>query len=149
MIEIVGHWEIDFIAPINEHYFWVWPLRDFEVKTLWMNPISGIRNSEEKNISLYERHSYKDIFNEINPELERVFVEPRTKHQNLDTIWLHEFEHPKDCVYIFGSNHYNPTLSNRREQDKIISIKTMQDKGVVWANQCMVIVLYDRMIKWH
>ncbi len=149
MVKIVGHWEIGYMSPIMESYHWNLPLRDFEVTEWWMNPVSGIRNNEVARVNLYERHSYAEIFEDIDYTLKRVFIEPRTKHHNPDTIWLHDFEHPEDCIYVFGSAHYNPTLNHKREQDVIVSVKTIQDKGVLWSNQCLVLVLYDRMIKWR
>lgn len=145
MIKIAGHWEIDYMVPLVESYFWSWPLRDFEVVEWLMCPVSGIRNPEQR-VNLTEFPDYKSMLGSCE-DLKRVFLEPRTNHQNPDTIWLHDFEHPEDCVYVFGSNHYNPTLSHKREQDMVVSIKTVQDKGVIWANQCAVLVLYDRMIK--
>ena len=145
MIKIAGHWEIDYMVPLVESYFWSWPIRDFGLAEWLMCPVSGIKNPE-KRVNLTEFPDYKTMLSSC-ADLQRVFLEPRTNHQNPDTIWLHDFEHPKDCVYVFGSNHYNPTLSNKREQDVVVSIKTVQDKGVIWANQCMLLVLYDRMIK--
>lgn len=148
MIHVVGHWEIGYMTPIMEHYYWAFVLRDFEVKHWWMNPVSGIRNTEERLVKLRERHSYDEIFEDLDKNLLRVFIEPRTKHHNPNTTWLHDFEHPRDCVYIFGSAHYNPTLNYKRAQDMVVSIKTIKDVGGLWSNQCLAMVLYDRMIKW-
>ncbi len=149
MVHVVGHWEIGYMTPIMEANFWNLVLRDFEVKHWWMSPVSGIKHNEHLKLDLHERHTYDDCLAEIDASLPRVFLEPRTRHQNPDTIWLHDFEHPKGCVYIFGSAHYNPTLFHKREEDKIVSIKTIQDKGVLWSNQCLTIVLYDRVNKWQ
>ena len=145
MIKIAGHWEIDYMVPLVESYFWSWPLRDFEVTEWLMCPVSGIKNPEQR-VNLTEFPDYKTMLGSCE-NLKRVFLEPRTNHQNPNTIWLHDFEHPKDCVYVFGSNHYNPSLSHKRKQDVAVSIKTVQDKGVIWANQCAFLVLYDRRIK--
>lgn len=147
MIKILGHWEIGYHAPITEQYYWSLPIRDHGIVDWNMVPISGIKCSEQQ-VKLTEWKSYEEFFNE-HPDLIRVFIEPRTKHQNPDTIWLHEFEHPESCVYIFGSAHYNPTLKFKRDVDKVVSIKTFQDKGVLWADQCMCIVLYERTKQWQ
>jgi hypothetical protein len=144
---VVGHWEIGYMTPIMESPFWALVLRDFEVTEWWMSPVTGIIPSQHHFVNLYERQYYDDIFEEIDPTLSRVFLEPRTRHYNPDTVWLHNFEHPDDCVYIFGSAHYNPTLAHKREQDIVVSIKTIQDKGVLWSNQCLLLVLYDRLMK--
>ena len=97
-------------------------------------------------MELKEFHDFPEMLDSCDG-FKRVFIEPRTKHQNPDTIWLHDFEHPEDCVYVFGSAHLNPTLSNKREQDVVVSVKTVRDDGVPWANQIAAIVLYDRMLK--
>lgn len=146
MVEILGHWEIGYHAPITEQYYWFFPLRDFGCSNWNMIPVSGIKCAEPK-VTLTEWKSYEDYFN-ANSDLQRVFVEPRTKHQNPDTIWLHEYKHPKNCVYIFGSAHYNPTIKYCRPQDIVLSIKTKEDKGVLWADQCASIILYERNKQW-
>ena len=146
MVIVAGQWEIGYNVPLTESYQWALPLRDFEVGTWTMNPISGIRNPEGASVDLEEYPDY-DTMLEKYSHLTRVFFEPRTKHQNPDTVWLHEFEHPEDCIYVFGSAHYNPTLKFKREQDYIVTIKTVQDKGVLWSSQCALVALYDRMIK--
>ncbi len=145
-VKVAGHWEIGYMTPIMEANFWNLVLRDFEVSEWYMTPVSGVKHNESEKVNLIEKDSYDEILEE-NKDLVRVFIEPRTKHQNPDTIWLHEFNHPKDCIYIFGSAHYNPTISHKRKQDVVVSIKTVQDKGVLWSNQCLLLVLYDRMIK--
>lgn len=145
MIKILGHWEIGYHAPITERFYWSLPVRDFEVDELHMIPKSGVKTCDSK-VELIEWDSYEEFFRH-HPDLPRVFLEPRTPHSNPDTIWLHDFEHPEDCVYVFGSAHYNPTLNHCREQDSIVTVKTKQDKGVLWADQVMCIVLYDRLTK--
>lgn len=146
MIKVAGHWEIGYMTPIQEQYYWSYPLRDFQVKDWLMTPVSGIRNQEHLNMDLIE---FKDTPSMLSScgDLKRVFIEPRTKHQTPDTTWLHDYEHPEDCVYVFGSAHFNPTLANVREGDDIVSIKTKQDGGILWSNQCVAMVLYDRMVK--
>lgn len=147
MVLVLGHWEIGYHAPISEQYYWNLPLRDFDVDEWWMCPVSGIKNREESSIKLKEASSYDEAFNKIDPNIKRIFIEPRTEHYNPNTTWLHEFTHPQNCIYIFGSAHYNPTLSHKREGDEVVSIKTKNDKGVLWADQCLCMVLYDRFIK--
>jgi len=145
MVAVLGHWDIGYHAPITEQYYWGFPARDFGITDWNMVPVSGIKNREH-DVTLTEWKSYDDYF-DANPDLVRVFLEPRTKHQNPDTIWLHEFEHPESCVYVLGSAHFNPTLRHKREQDFVVTVKTAVDKGVMWGDQAMCIALYDRMIK--
>jgi len=145
-VKVAGHWEIGYMAPIMEANHWNLVCRDFGVDEWLMTPVSGIRNNEAHNIELCEFADYPSMLDSCG-DLTRIFIEPRTEHQNPNTIWLHDFEHPKDCVYIFGSAHYNPTITHKHEEDKIVSIKTLHDKGVLWSNQCLLVVLYDRMRK--
>lgn len=147
MIKILGHWEIGYHAPITEQYYWSLPIRDFGIKDWNMVPVSGV-HCREREVNLTEWKSYEEFFNK-HPDLIRVFIEPRTKQYNPDTVWLNEFEHPEDCVYVFGSAHFNPTIGFKREQDTVVSIKTAQDKGVLWADQAMCIVLYERAKQWQ
>ena len=145
-VKIAGHWEIGYHAPVTEAYYWNVVLREFQIKDWLMVPVSGIKNNEEREITLTEFSDYDSML-ESTGDLTRVFLEPRTNHQNPDTTWLHEFEHPEDCVYIFGSAHYNPTIGYKRPEDHVVTIKTRIDHGLPWSNQCLAIVLYDRMIK--
>ena len=143
---VAGHWEIGYMTPIMEANYWNLVLRDFEVKKWLMCPVSGIKHNEEQKMDLFEFPSYVGMLEGCG-NMERIFIEPRTRHETPDTVWLHDFEHPENCVYVFGSAHYNPTIIHKREQDHVVSIKTVQDKGVLWSNQCLAIVLYDRMLK--
>jgi tRNA(Leu) C34 or U34 (ribose-2'-O)-methylase TrmL len=146
-VKILGSWEIGYHAPVTEQYYWSLAIRDFGVSDWNMIPKSGIRNLEHQ-VNLTEWNNYDEFFEE-NKDLTRVFIEPRTAHQTPNTTWLHEFEHPENCVYVFGSAHYNPTIKHAREQDYIVSIKTKHDKGVLWADQCVAIVLYEREKQWQ
>ena len=145
-VKILGHWELGYHAPITEQWYWALTIRDFGLTDWNMIPVSGI-NKREQGITLTEWKSFKEFF-EKNPDLTRVFLEPRTEHSNPVTTWLHDFEHPKDnCVYIFGSAHYNPTITHCRDKDHVVTIKSVQDSGIPWASQILAIVLYDRTMK--
>lgn len=144
-VKILGHWEIGYHAPVTEQYYWSLLVRDFGVRDWNMVPVSGIKNREQQ-VELNEWKTYDDFF-EVNPDISRVFVEPRTNHSNPDTTWLHEFEHPQACVYVFGSAHYNPTKRFKRKEDFVVTVKTKHDKGVLWADQVLAIILYDREVK--
>jgi len=148
MIIVAGKWEIGYMTPIMEANFWNFVLRDFEVKKWLMCPVTGIKHNEHLKMDLEEFDDYNKMLDKYDG-YQRVFIEPRTKHQNPETTWLHDFEHPEHCIYVFGHAHYNPTILHRREGDVVVSIKTIQDKGVFWANQCLALVLYDRMQKWQ
>jgi hypothetical protein len=132
-----------------EANLWNLVMRDFDINEWWMNPVSGVRNNEERYVNLNERNHYQDIMNDIDPTLQRVFLEPHTSTSTENPIWLHDLVHPENCVYIFGSAHYNPTIDTtiNREEDIVVTIKTQNDAGVLWSNQCLLTVLYDRYIK--
>ena len=147
MVSVLGHWEIGYHAPITEQYDWAFPLREFKVTDWNMSPVSGIRN-REREVNLTEWNTYDDYF-AANPDKKRVFFEARTKHENPDTIWLDEYEHPEDCVYVFGVAGFNPTRLYAREQDDIVSIRTPASKGLLWADQAMPIALYERAKQWQ
>jgi len=143
MIKIAGHWEIGYNSPIIEAYQWGYPINEWGVDQWLMCPVSGINNKYTKRgIELKEFDHYENMLGSC-PELTRVFIEPRTKHQNPDTIWLDDFDHPEDVIYVFGSAQYNPTLKHKREQDVVVSIKTKQDTGGLWPSQCLCLVLDD------
>jgi hypothetical protein len=146
-VHVVGRWDYGYFLPLPEQYMWSFLMRDFGVSKWWMCPVSGIRNNEESSITLTEKEGYSEIFDDLNSDLPRIFLEPRTNHQNPDTIWLEDFQHPSECVYVFGSAHYNPTLNHKRDTDSVVTIKTVENKGVLWSHQCLGILLYDRLIK--
>lgn len=144
-ITVVGHWELGYSAPLTELLLWAWPLREFAVEDWRMWPVSGVRNAESRSVTLTE-------FENIDAALEglsgtRVFVEPDNPSFPLDTVMLHKFEHPEDAIYIFGSNHFNPTVGRITDRDVALQVPTVDNRGVLWAHQVMVTVLYDRLVK--
>lgn len=146
MIRIAGHWELSWNTPIKEAELWNLVLRDFEIKEWFMWPVSGIRHNEQRTVNLIEKHEFKDIL-EINQDLTHVYVEPDNPHYRHYGTDLREFEHPKDVLYIFGSVGFNPVIHHKKEEDLGIIIPTIQNKGVPWPHQCLMVVLYDRLVK--
>ena len=123
-----------------EHYVWSLPLRDFGVDKWYMYPISGIKNNEQSKVPLIEKQTLPEIL-ELNTGMVHVYVEPKTD------VKLHDFEHPENALYIFGSAHLNPMIGHKRKEDLMVTIPTKRNNGVLWADQAMVIILYDRMLK--
>lgn len=146
MIKVAGHWELSWNAPFTETPLWNLPLRDFAVKHWYMWPITGVHNNEHLNLELIERETFPEILEE-NQDITHVFVEPDNGHYRHFGTLLPEFDHPKDCLYLFGSAHFNPTLSYKKKEDLGIIIPTVQNSGCLWPHQCLVTILYDRMIK--
>jgi hypothetical protein len=145
MVTVAGHWEIGYNTPIIEAYQWEFPILEWEVDRWLMCPVSGIRK-HNPNLDLTEFHNYDEML-QFCGRLTRVFLEPRTKHDNPETIWLDDFQHPEDCVYVFGSAHKNPTLGYKREEDSVVTIKTQIDRGGLWPSQCLCLVMDDRRKK--
>jgi len=144
-VAVAGHWELSWSSPIKEADLWNLPLRDFGVSEWWMWPVSGVRNNEQRTVQLFERDSLRTIL-EDNGDTTKVFVEA-PGFFDFETVMLNEFEHPDDVLYIFGSAHFNPTVANMREDDVAVTIPTVEGKGVLWPHQCLVTVLYDRLVK--
>lgn len=147
-VKVVGHWELGYNTPIMEAPLWSWVLREFNVSDWWMWPVSGIRNGEEnQGIHLEERHNLAEILSEVSGT--RVFAEAQSQAHpvTLGSTWLHEFDHPDDAVYIFGSVYSNSAVQAWTEGDLQLSIKTETDNGVAWPHQCLFTILYDRMVK--
>jgi len=140
MAAVLAHWEWRDMVPMTEAPLWMFPLRDFGIEDWRMVPVSGIKPPGHK-VELREFPTYEAALDDLRP---RVFVEPRSHHV-AESTWLHDFDHPEDCIYIFGSAHYNPVLFHKRPGDAVVSIKTVQDKGVLWSHQAAAIALYDRI----
>lgn len=146
MIKVAGAWELSWNSPIKECELWNFVLRDFEIKYWYMWPVSGVRNREQRNVQLIERRDLKEILDETQ-DLIHVFFEPQNPRFPHDGIDLRDFEHPKDALYIFGHNHYNPVIHYKKEEDPSVVIPTIQNKGVLWPHQCLAIILYDKLVK--
>ena len=142
-VSVVGHWELSWNTPIKEAELWNLPLRDFGVEDWWMWPVSGIRHNEQK-VRLSERRDLNTILDHVTNQ--RVFIEPRGFY-DLESIDLPDFTHPEDVTYIFGSAHFNPTIGSMGPDDVAVTIPTIGNAGVLWPHQCLVTILYDRMVK--
>ncbi len=147
MIRVAGNWELSWNTPIKEAELWNFVLREFEIPKWFMWPITGIKHNEERAVELVEKKTFQDVLAE-NEDVARVFVEPADHRDRYVTKDLREFQHPADVVYIFGSAHFNPMFSAKlRENDAAISVPTIQNAGVLWPHQCLLTVLYDRLVK--
>jgi hypothetical protein len=146
MTTVVGRWELEWNVPQQESVLWAFPLRDFGVTDWRMWPVTGIR-CPESQVTLTEGHTLDELLPEAGV---RVYLEPVCPNFPFPfpNRPLHEFEHPADAVYVFGSAHFNPTVGNRvREQDHIVTLQTVQNGGVLWPHQVLTTVLHDRLVK--
>jgi len=148
MIKVAGHWELSWNTPIKEAELWNLPLRDFGVSEWYMWPVSGIKHNEWQRVNLYERDTMADILAETQ-DLLHVYIEPfNAAFKQYIPHDLRQFQHPEDVLYIFGSAHYNPvTYNTMREQDFMVNIPTKLNNGALWPHQCLVTILYDRIVK--
>ena len=148
MIKIAGHWELDWnLTPEIESWMWIFPMRDFDIKDLYMWPIEDVK-SKERQVKLHQRNTITDILEE-NKHLTKVFVEPQNPGNPKafhNGISLEDFEHPKDVLYMFGSFQFSSTRY-KTNNDLSVDVPTIHNKGVLYPHQCLVTVLYDRLIK--
>ena len=134
-VNIVGHWESGWRAPLEEYHDWIHPLREFNVDTFYMSPITGIARSK-----VIERRNIEEIFDEM-PNLTRVYVDESA------TVELPDFEHPEDAVYILGKTGYSPYATHKRPGDLAVKIPTNINRGGFWGHQASLLILYDRYLK--
>lgn len=148
MIQVAGHWELGWNTPIKEIELWNLLLGEWGITNMYIWPVSGIKQHEH-NLNLHERDSFKDIINDDGVKgLTRVYFEPYNSfNQKERGIDLREFEHPKNVLYIFGSNHFNPVIANKKEGDFVVQIPTIHNRAILWPHQCLAICCYDRLLK--
>jgi hypothetical protein len=148
MVAVAGHWEIGYMTPIIEHYMWAIPMWDLGVTEWYMHPVSGIFNTVKK-VNLHEKKDVNEILKDTQDlDLTRVYVEPSTYQWTHDGTLLPEFEHPENALYLFGSAHFNPMIAHfRKNKDRSVIIPTVQNAGLLWGNQAMITILYDRVVK--
>ena len=68
-----------------------------------------------------------------NPDLSCVYIDEK------GNLPLHDFQHPKNALYIFGKAGYSPWHGG-------VSVY-IETEGRLWPHQAACIVLYDRMMK--
>lgn len=145
-VTVAGHWEQGYLAPLTEAPMWAWPLRDFGISDWRMWPVSGIE-CPDRAVSLTEAADLRALLSGC-PDAPRVFIEPRNQMfaATMSSDWMHEFEHPRSAIYVFGSAHFNPVATDlyRPDQDSVVSIKTTRDNGVLFAHQALVVTLVSR-----
>lgn len=109
-----------------------------------MSPVTGIIHNEiHAGMTLEEYHTPQDLLDSYPDDVIRVFVDEQGD-EDLDA-----FTHPENCVYVFGNAGTAPISFGeaRRPQDKSVRIRTPNPSGVLWPHQCLLVVLYDRMLK--
>jgi len=133
IVKVASSWENGWNVPLMEHHLWYFPLKEFNVDELIMEPISGI------NKKVTEVESIQAAI-DANPDLTPVYLD-----ENGETS-LKEFDHPYDVLYICGRAGYSPWKAHGSKGISI-KIETPTDSGRIWGHQAMVLVLYDRESK--
>ena len=134
MVILTGTWELGYADPFREAEQWKFMVMDYNVDKFVMTPVSGIKHKK-----LEELDSFDEIFDKY-ADLPAVFIDEKA------TTSLVDFEHPEDCMYVFGKAGYSP-LAFRREGDYSVYIPTPNMAGGMWASQAAAIILNDRYVK--
>jgi len=136
-VKIAGVWELAWNTPIKEVELWEYPLRDFGVESLIMEPVSGIRNS-----FVEETNDLRSKLEELRSEnYTIVFVDENGSEE------LNNFEHPENVVYVFGKATISTMTAYKKDNDRSLKINTVNNIGGLWPHQCAVLILNDRFNK--
>jgi len=75
----------------------------------------------------------------------RVFLEPIENQPLIDNTFVNlvDFEHPIDCVYVFG-NSASHNISLIRPEDSVVYLDTPNDSRGAFGVSIAAVVLYDR-----
>lgn len=142
-IKVAGIWELSWNTPLNESWLWSFPLREFQVAEWAMTPITGITHMDKWNsngIKFTEYESVEAMMAEFPGDYTRVYIDDK------GAIPLQDFTHPENAIYIFG-NVGNSALPYKREEDFSVVVPTVINTGTAWPHQCLMAVLYDRLVK--
>jgi hypothetical protein len=129
-VEVAGHWELGWSAPITELELWRMAARSFGLSSINMTPISGIA------ARFVHEYASTDSMIGAFPDLTPVYIDEGGE------VELSDFVHPQDALYVFGKATYSPFSARSK---KGISVRIDCPKmGLLWPHQAMALVLYDR-----
>ena len=144
MITIIARWESGWFGKeygvFTEYSFWEQIFIGYAVDRAIFVP---------KGLPNHKPEQYKTLTEALkNVEGRRVFLEKeyRAKEIGREPIFLREFVHPKDVVYIIGSSLTN-NLKWVRKQDVVLSVDRINKRGDMFGMTMLGIVLHDRMVK--
>jgi hypothetical protein len=133
-VEVAGHWELGWSAPLTEAIQWEMVMREFGVERLNMTPISGI---DARWVTEYP--SMEELL--ADRPLTPVFVDEGAR------CTLETFEHPDEALYVFGKGTYSP-FSAMAKDHLSVRIETVKP-GMMWPHQALAIIMYDRSRRWR
>ena len=143
MITVVARWEDGYFGFLNgrvtEWCYWEQVFISYGVdRVIFVPKLMDARKPEQYD-TLDEA-----LANVSEP---KVFFERAERARGIgrEPIYLRDFQHPEDVVYIFGST---PTHNAKwvEEDDILVSIE-IPSKGDMFAITVAGIVLYDREVK--
>lgn len=130
VVEVAGHWERGWSAPLTEVTQWQMVMRSFGVERLNMTPVSGI---DKRWV-----HEYPTLIDLLadRSHLTPVCVDEKSN------VELAEFEHPQEALYVFGKARYSPFSDMAKDY---LSVRIDAEvPGMMWPHQALAVVLYDR-----
>jgi hypothetical protein len=104
----------------------------FMERRIWRSVISGYGCR-----TFYQVHDLSEIIAKFRGELPLVFITPRGDCE------LRDFEHPKDCIYLFGAAHDNMDRFIQ-ERDLSVRIDTPKNQTDMFAAGCAGMILRHR-----
>ena len=104
----------------------------FMERRIWKSVISGYGCR-----TFYQVEDLGPIVAKFRGEVPLVFITPRGRYE------LSEFEHPEDCIYLFGANHANMD-DYIQERDLSVRIDTPRNQTEMFGAGCVGIVLRHR-----
>lgn len=141
MIGLVGHWEI--AASLDSKKMmgmWNHTAKSFGADTVLMIVKPGDDQpshcDEEMGFSIYES---LDDLRAAYPKVKLVFIDHRGDNSLL------EFKHPKNVLYVFGSDYGSGAIFSKGDTSVYIPC----DNPYIYAHVAAGIVLADRWSKWH
>jgi len=138
-IELLFHWERGWTIPHFDIQLWDDLAQAFGIEKIYMIP--DVKLGAVTPMEAYD--SLDEFLDKYRGTKKFVFLIPRSEYQ--DAISLKDYEHPTDCVYIFGASYTNlPDYVT--DQDDVVCVDTPVDHQV-WQYHIAGIVLYDRFLK--
>lgn len=104
----------------------------FMERRIWKSVISGYGCR-----TFYQEEDISHIIARFRGEVPLVFVTPRGKTE------LRDFEHPEDCIYLFGAAHNNMD-QYIQDRDLSVRIDTPNNQTDMFAAGCAGIILRHR-----
>jgi hypothetical protein len=120
---------------------WSWVFTNFGITDIWE------RNKlDDRDTKIYQESVAVDTTADL-PDFPLVVMSPPDARFIPGTISLADFDHPDDCIYLFGANHdvLSDIYLGDREPDHAVYIQTV--KGEMYSHAAAYVTLWDRYVK--